>query len=364
MDVLCVDFRFSLDNYLIDDEPYPECLKEGKDGNIYIADKQTYFIRVFSASGNYINSFGGKGEGPGKFMRWFGVFDIDANGEICQVDFINGNRRITLFSPEGKLIESFSIKDPKKTGAMAIFSRNNGDFIVCLTGSVIIEKHGSLFYMGITNSFSIIDRKGKLKETLHEDKIFVSFSDKANGGWPNIPHQNIILSSYSPSRDTLALQKLAEDQVTLIDLKNKKTIRISNGFKLSPLTKQDIDDWIEEERSANPMYKALLPYYKKFRENGIGFNPNKPIVDRLFFNPGGELFISYYDKKKKKYTINKFSNDNKRLEMKILDRIPTYIGKDRIYYMIYDEEDDLYTVEVKTNDEFFKGEEPPKKEFQ
>jgi len=361
LDVLFGDFQFSLEEYLIDDEPYPECLKEGKDGNIYISDKQTYLIRIFSASGNYINSFGGKGEGPGKFMRWFGVYDIDKKGEICQVDFITGNRRITLFTPEGRLIESSSIKDPKKTGAMAIYSRNKGDYIVFLTGSRFIEQHGSLFYLGITNSFSILDKKGTVKETLHEDKFFTSFSDNARGGWPNIPYQNIILSAYNHSRDILALQKIADDRVTIINLKNKKTIRIANGFKISPLTKQDIDEWIEEEKSANPVYKALLSYYKKFREDGIGFNPNKPIVDRLFFNPKGELFISYHDKKKNKYTVNKFSTDNKWLEMKVLGRIPAFIGKDRIYYLVYNEEEDLYTVQVKTSDEFFKGGAPKTK---
>jgi len=363
MGILSGDFQFSLENYLLDDDPYSECLKEGKNGNIYVSDKQTYFIRVFSPAGKYLYSFGGKGDGPGKFMRWFGNYDIGPGGEIGQVDFINGNRRITRFTSEGRLIESVSIKDPMKTGGMAIFSRNDGDFIVLLTGSMIMEKHRNLFYLGGSNSFSILDRKGMLKETLHEDKTFYSFSDNANGRWPNIPYQNMILSAYSPSRDTLALQKMADDQVTIINLKTRKTLRISNGFKLSPLTKQDIDTWIEDQKSENPHYNYndLIPYFKKFRANGIGFNPNKPIVDRIFFNAEGELFISYNDKKKKKYTVNKLSSDNKHIGMKVLDRIPAFIGKERVYYLIYHEEEETYTVEVKTSDNFFKKNAAPRK---
>ncbi len=363
MGILRGDFQFSLENYLMDDDPYPECLKEGKNGNIYVSDRQSYFIRVFSPEGKYLYSFGGKGEGPGKFKSWFGNYDIGPGGEIGQVDFINGNRRITLFTPEGKLIESVSIKDPMKTGGMYIFIRNDGNFIVLLTGSVIMEKHGSLFYLGASNSFSIVDRKGILKETLHEDKTFYSFSDRPNERWPSIPYHNLILSAYSPSRDTLAFQKMADDRVTIIDLRNKKTLRIPNGFKLSPLTKQDIDIWVEDQKSENPHYNYndLIPYFKKFRANGIGFNPYKPIIDRIFFNTEGELFISYYDKKKKKYTINKFSSDNKQLGMKVLDRIPAFIGKERVYYLIYHDEEETHTVEVKTSDDFFKNNAAQKK---
>jgi hypothetical protein len=52
--------------------------------------------------------------------------------------------------------------------------------------------------------------------------------------------------------------------------------------------------------------------------------------------------------------VQKFSPDNKQLEMKELDRIPAFIGKDRVYYMVYNEEEETYTVEVKNRDVFFK----------
>lgn len=351
--VVAGDVRFSLGEYILDDEPNPGCLKEGKDGKIYISDKLTYLIRVFSAEGKYLYSMGGKGEGPGQFKRWIGAYDIDSRGQICQVDFANGNGRITRFSPDGKVIDSFRIDAQKKNWGMSIFCRNNDDFLIDLGGSPIIEHHNQLFYMGGTGLFCILDGKGLWKETIHEDRFFYDFSSEAQDLWPHIPYLNYMVSAYSPKRDTLAFQKTSDDQVTIIDLKTKKKLRIPNGFKSMPLTEQDIDSWIEDEKSANPMFNVLLPYYNKFRKYGIDFIANKPIVDRLFFNAQGELFISQFDKAKKKYTVNKFSSDNQYLQMKVLDKIPAFIGKDQLYYMIYDEDSDIYTVEVKTQDDFF-----------
>ncbi|MGE5340938.1 MAG: 6-bladed beta-propeller [Candidatus Omnitrophota bacterium] len=347
------DIRFSLGEYLVDDEPYSECFKEGKNGNIYISDKQTHFIRVFSPEGKYLYSLGGKGEGPGEFKRWRGAYDIDLKGEICQIDFVNGNRRITRFLPDGKLIESFPVKDPKIAGATAIFKRPNGDYIVNFWGGMILEHHSSLNYMGTTDSISILDGKGGLKEMVHETKTFHSFSGNANGSWIEIPYLDMMVSAYSPTRDTLAFQRKTDDHVTILDLRRKKTIRIPNGFKISPLTKQDIDCWIEERKTLSSVFNVQLKDYQKFRSNGTNFITNKAIVDRLFFNNAGELFISHYNKIKKKYIVNKFSTGNKHLETKSLDKIPAYIGKSRIYYMIYNENDETYTIEVKSQDRFF-----------
>lgn len=349
------NLQFSLGEYILDDEPNPGCLKEGKDDKIYISDKLTYLIRVFSSKGKYLYSMGGKGEGPGQFKRWIGAYDIDYNGEICQIDFANGNGRITRFSPEGKIIESFRIVAQKKNWGMSIFCRSNGDLLVDLGGSPIIERHNKLFYMGGTSSFCILDKKGVWKETIHEDKFFYDFSSETQDLWPHIPYLNYMVSAYNPTRDTLAFQKTTADQVTIVDLKTKKKLCIPNGFKSTSLTKQDIDLWLQVEKKINPLFNILQPYYNKFRRYGIDFITNKPIVDRIFFNTQGELFISQFDKTKGKHKVHKFSIDNKFLQMKMLDRIPVFIGKDRVYYMIYNENEETYTVEVKKHDDFFKG---------
>ncbi len=346
-------FRFSLEDYLVDDEPYPECFKEGKNGKIYISDKKSSTIKMFSPEGKFITAIGGKGEGPGQFKYWMGAFAISINGDISQVDFANGNGRITRFSHEGKLLESFPIKVKNRNGGSAIYCRPNGDYIVALVGNTITEKHNSLIYIGGSSSFRLISADGTPREIFHEANVFYDFSTDSHGPWPHIPYMNYIVSAYSQTMDILAFQQIAENRVTLFNLKTKKKTIISNGFKSKTISDEDIDLWLEEEKADNPLFKTFLPYYNKFRKYGRDFFPNKPIVDRLFFNYRGDLYITFYDKKIKQYLVNKLNVKTWALTSLKVDRIPAFIGKDNVFFLIYNEEEESYTVEVKQHDGFF-----------
>ncbi len=341
------DIKISLGEYLLDDDPYRECLKVGKDGNIYIADKQNYFIRVFSKNGKYLYSLGGKGEGPGLFKRWHGVYDIDEKGDIFQVDFFNGNKRITQFSPGGKVIRSFPLKKTGNNGGIAIFALKSGNFVVGLTDGLIIDKKGRLYFMGVKMAFSIVDSKGNVKEKLSEDTLFRSFSDETQRGWPNIPYPIYFCSSYYPLENKLIFQKNDSDTLNILDLKTRKITRIANGFLKKPVDDSDLNAWIEEQKEINPSFKLFEPFYKKFLEHGKEYELYKPIVDRIFFNPEGEFFVASFDKKEKKYHVKKFSHQNKFINGVELETIPSYIAKDKLYYLVYNEEEDHYWLEIK-----------------
>lgn len=72
------------------------------DGNVYVADQQSQNIRVFDASGVYLRTIGGPGEGPGEFgLNLAGVFVID--DEVLAPD--PSQARISRFALDGTLIE-------------------------------------------------------------------------------------------------------------------------------------------------------------------------------------------------------------------------------------------------------------------
>jgi hypothetical protein len=73
------------------------------DGRIAVLDAQAQEIRIFGPTGQFLRSFGGKGEGPGELN--------DANGLVAGADGIirvhdPRNARMTLFDPDTGLLSS------------------------------------------------------------------------------------------------------------------------------------------------------------------------------------------------------------------------------------------------------------------
>ena len=92
-------------------------------GNIYFfyADKEGDLIFKFDPQGEYLRSFGIKGQGPEEiqYIVWTGVNSQD---NIIVSD--NGNRKILLFSDDGSFIKE--IRYPSKVGLL--YPLENGNF--------------------------------------------------------------------------------------------------------------------------------------------------------------------------------------------------------------------------------------------
>lgn len=93
------------------------------EGNLYFfyADKEGNLIFKFDPQGNYLNSFGTKGQGPGE-MQWIVWTGIDSQDNLIVSD--NGNRKILVFSNDGSLVKE--IRYPPKVGLL--YPLENGNF--------------------------------------------------------------------------------------------------------------------------------------------------------------------------------------------------------------------------------------------
>ncbi len=69
--------------------------------NIYVLDRGNYRVQKFDKDGNYLQTIGRKGEGPGEFMRPFNIF-LDELGNIYVMEL----RKLHLFDPKGNYIKS------------------------------------------------------------------------------------------------------------------------------------------------------------------------------------------------------------------------------------------------------------------
>ena len=79
----------------------------GSDGTIYVLDQQSQHVRAFSPAGQYLNTLGGPGAGPGELGAAV-VFVVAGPGDTLFIPDV-ANRRVNLFAPDGSAAGSFPL---------------------------------------------------------------------------------------------------------------------------------------------------------------------------------------------------------------------------------------------------------------
>lgn len=81
----------------------------GPRGRVYVGDAQADQVRVFSAAGKYLATFGRKGEGPGEFQNISGLGPAPGGG-VAALDGALG--RVTVFDSTGVVERTFRLARP------------------------------------------------------------------------------------------------------------------------------------------------------------------------------------------------------------------------------------------------------------
>ena len=128
-------------------------------GNIYLLDAQLHQVLIFSASGEYFQSIGRQGEGPGEFNRPSDLF-MTAGGDVAVMQTQPG--KIILLTPEGEPKGNHPMPEPED-GGMQMFSSGQyaGDRIVVFVERFSRRDTG----FSITSSLIGVDESGNLKTT-------------------------------------------------------------------------------------------------------------------------------------------------------------------------------------------------------
>jgi hypothetical protein len=338
----------------------PGLIKVGKDGMIYVADRHHYHIYIFSDRGQYLSRCGQKGEGPGDFKRWFGEFTIAPDGNIFQVDYWSGNQRITVFSARGRLLKTIPIRlKVNNFGTERIFVQEGGSLVMVVSRDFLHERAGQLFFLGSNLMVYLMGPEGNPRIELIRTRDFKEFSTEPIGGGRPVPFGPEFIFDCS-SRGILACQKTNEDQVQFLNLNTGKKKKVSNGFKKRKISPQEfraeINNWLK-----HPFRRRDEALYKKLSRYGRGIDAYRPIIDRIRFDPEGNLLVASFDREKRIFSVNLISVQGQRLRSFTCTRMPAVITPDKVYFLDFEPEEDLYYIEIQFREKspFFRFQSSP-----
>jgi hypothetical protein len=243
----------------------PRCLDKDSKGNIYITDDGEHRVLKFDSSGNFLQKFGQKGQGPGDFLVPHNLFitkeDILIIGET-------GNMRFQFFNENGKYLKSFKIFK----GYM----------------SWVVGDNGLIFAIPVL-------RKGSnhLIEVLNQDGLVVSsFGEALNFeyGYANYNQANIEINAkgelYVAFRFLPIVRKYSQKGNLLSELRIDH--EIMKEFEKFNLNNQSL---IAKKERAK--WKPVINMIRA-SENGFYIFHNFPRIEILEFNSDGNQIAHYW----------------------------------------------------------------------
>lgn len=303
---LTVDKLFTIAEGLEVDEPgflvSPRSVVTDKKGNIFISDYAVGNVKMYSREGEYIQSFGRGGRGPGEFSE-VSEIALDSEGRLLVLDRMSF--KVARFNVEDGSVEEHYFEDMREINMMTLVSLPDDRL-----AGVYMELGGIENAPDDTKAIRVYKFGEGEKESSHYE-IFAHQFDKGKpieermaGG---IGHQLTSLGS-----NVLAIgHEVYMGKISIVDLKNEKVIsaenpEISDPFyivfeNISREELREISGAVSSSgRAGNFRYqilyyshllegnnKLLFHIFDKNEPNGKNFSTNLEV-----FNKEGEL--KYY----------------------------------------------------------------------
>ncbi len=264
----------------------------GRDGTIYVMDRQLPALRVYNADGSYRTTFGRGGEGPGEYKGPDGGLNVLSDGRIVLRD--PGNARIQVYSPEGEAIDTWRIRGNFNTSRRMVVDQEDRSHALILldpeasvtdwkTGLVQINPDGA---PGDTLEIPDTPWEEPTIEASHED-------DEGNTSMsvnsvPFGPTENAVLSPkgyfiHGISTE-YAITLLREDGPALRIEKVFKPVAVGSGERR------------EEEAGAVRNMRYTEP---NWRWNGPPIPDVKPPFSRFYAGEDGTLWVATHQPARK-----------------------------------------------------------------
>ncbi len=238
--------------------------------NMFVLDSGNQRLQKYDKDGNYLQTIGRKGEGPGEFMRPFDV-SLDGQGNI----YVRELRKMHVFDSQGN-----SIKDINLQAYIMEFTLGAEGNILAY-GLVRAEQ-------GQNHAALIIDQEGMITKTLAEfpGMRIVSRGDSAF----SMSHDYSPRLGFSPVQQTGAVYGFsAEYTLFLIDRFGETTLIIKKDEPAHPITRKEKDKIIDDTLESTARRGARWP--KDVVEEGADFQDHRPFFDGIASDDKGRIFV-------------------------------------------------------------------------
>lgn len=292
--------------------------------NIYVLDAGNYRIQKFDKSGNYLQTIGRKGQGPGEFETPYSFF-IDFQNNL----YISEGRKIQIFKNSGKYIRSIPLTS-------RIY-----DFFIDSQGNIIAHSFLSdgEFSQNVILKF---DSKGKIIEKMAEFLDVKSVLRKDSRGssfsFTYYHRYNYWLQFLPISDQIFAYAYPSEYRIFTINSDGNLMLKIEKGeppHSISQKEKEYIIRRAEENTS-----RRGKKWPKGVIEEACQFPPHRPFFNRILVDNKGRIYVRRVKsvlEESEKVEFDIFSKDGYYLYKVYLPFTPEIIKKGYLY--------DIYTSE-------------------
>lgn len=143
------------------------------EGNVYLLDSQLSEVKVFSPDGEYVNTLGREGEGPGEFRGPSGMFFVPGgNLGVLQ----SAPAKIVLLTKDGEPAGEFPTPDLAGEGFIALLGgRYMGDRLALFAQATDFNQEKGIFKQ--TMFLTSVDGDGKEQARVYEETRVWEFSN-------------------------------------------------------------------------------------------------------------------------------------------------------------------------------------------
>ncbi|MGD2085832.1 MAG: 6-bladed beta-propeller [Candidatus Aminicenantes bacterium] len=272
---------------------YPTQVEEGPDGNIYVYDRMSVFIKVFSSQGNYLRKMGGKGQGPGEIQRADGLsfnFTYDDN-MLYFTEFFGGHRWITFMNLSGKFHHVIKLKMDKIYGILSSMPLQDGSFLTEVSFLSPPEAKKDYYLWRYPIALVKINPQGEIVSEILRTSHVRRISLISGGGDLPIPHTPAFIWVLLKNNSIIFTEGLTQE-FKIYNMKGKITGEIKTPLPApQPVTAGDLDTWRQDLKSRirdKSWFNEFGKVIYKYKES---IHRKKPNLDSVSLTPNNNLLI-------------------------------------------------------------------------
>ena len=322
---------------------FPEQVEEGPDGNIYVYDQQSAFIKVFSPDGRFLRKMCGKGEGPGEIKRTDDLafnFTFDKK-KLYFTEYFGGHRWITFMELSGKFHHVLKLDVGTEFAVSRSVPLKDRGFLAQVSLRYIPEKKREYFLYRCPTSLVKISPDGKIGNEILRTEYAERISYIADGADLPIPFVPVLIWALLPN-DRIVFSEGLSNSLKVYNQEGKEVGKIKTPLpEPQPVTTKDLEKWkknlIENFRDKswyNQFGKVIEKYTKSLYEK-------RPNMYGISVTPGSRLLIagSSLESGKRAYWLTDLEgNTVKKIE---INGSGLKISNNFIFAYIYDEDENV-----------------------